>query len=95
LDKCQLFGVGIDRPETRAGMWHVRLYGLGSCCDGRHVGLEDLNENGFSAALAPGVGLFCFSLRFPFATVVVSELFVHSFYGGPGSGGSRVTCSSS
>jgi hypothetical protein len=49
---------------------------------------------GFSAASAPGVGLFCcFSL--PFATVVAPELFVHCFYGGPGSGGSRVTCSSS
>lgn len=68
-------GVGIERPETRAGIWHVGLCGLGSCCDGRHVGLEDLNENGFSAALAPGVvDLFCFSLRFPFATVVASEL---------------------
>lgn len=33
-----------------------------------------MNENGFSSALAAGVGLFCFSLRSPFATVVASEL---------------------
>ncbi len=56
-----------------------------------------MNENGFSAALAAaaGVGLFCFSLRSPFATVVASELLSIVSNGGPGSGGSRVTCSSS